>query len=232
MLSRARGKTRFTLVELLVVIAIISVLAGMLLPALSKAMESARSTQCTAQLRQVGFGVNAYLEDNREYFFPAYAYFGASAWTWYSDYYFAGGALYGSGNDGYLGIRWKPGDYWKNTILDCPTNPSGYAGLAIDYAYNGSLFINVPGNLWGNRKRIRIPSRTVVFADARGKGQGATPGGYYYFQKWSPEPWDERLNYELHRNRNAANHLFVDQHAAGADLARAMSEFVYTPDDE
>jgi len=53
----------FTLVELLVVIAIISVLAALLMPALSKAVFSARLVSCMSQHRQMCLGLNDYASD-------------------------------------------------------------------------------------------------------------------------------------------------------------------------
>ena len=62
--AKIRG---FTLIELLVVMVIIALLVGLLLPALGRAREEARKTQCRSNLRQIGLGVNMYCNDNRSY---------------------------------------------------------------------------------------------------------------------------------------------------------------------
>lgn len=63
-----RGRKGFTLIELLVVIAIIALLIGILLPALGKARDAARTIVCGAGSRQISQGTIGYLNDNKEYY--------------------------------------------------------------------------------------------------------------------------------------------------------------------
>jgi len=69
----------FTLIELLVVIAIVSVLAALLMPALSKAQDRSRTAVCASNLRQIGVATTGYVSDYNG-FLPTYS--GLMTWPY------------------------------------------------------------------------------------------------------------------------------------------------------
>ena len=77
----------FTLIELLVVVAIIAVLVAMLLPALSRARESARTVVCQSNLRECGLAIYYYANDYNEYAPPPYSHHGSTVWYIYLSKY-------------------------------------------------------------------------------------------------------------------------------------------------
>ena len=82
----AASERTFTLIELLVVIAIIAILAAMLLPALGSARETARTSSCQNQLKQISTGLVLYADEFDENLPVSYYVVPPGGDGWYGDW--------------------------------------------------------------------------------------------------------------------------------------------------
>ena len=127
-------KKVFTLIELLVVISIISILISILLPALAKAREAARGTQCLAKLKGMGVAHATYMMDHNGWYAagcewpnqPAYTPDAPGPSTSWDQGWGWPEAIYD-----YLkspgSYPWDRGDGHKETLFTCPTDPKDAA---------------------------------------------------------------------------------------------------------
>ena len=147
-------QSAFTLIELLVVIAIIAVLAGMAMPALGRARESGRRTACLNNLKQIGTGIELYLDAYNGFLPNCRSYPGKPA----------------EGEENFKGLpeTLKPfaGD---NKIFNCPSDkPSSdcngktlFEGWGSSYQWMSSLDINgkkaTEENLRSKQFKLKLP---------------------------------------------------------------------------
>jgi prepilin-type N-terminal cleavage/methylation domain-containing protein/prepilin-type processing-associated H-X9-DG protein len=192
-------KSGFTLIELLVVIAIIAILAGIALPVFNKVQERSRATNCASNLRQLGLGIQGYLNDNEDQMFanPDAGAGGGNVTPWPR-------AL----NPRYV-ASWKvfrsPFDKVTNTRPDTETDA---AGVPVSYGINANV-------LGKNSSDFVAPSQLVVAAAAPTPG---VPDLIFTGTSAAPTPLTLPTNPNqkggTHSGRAQINALYADSHVS------------------
>ncbi|MEA3347150.1 MAG: prepilin-type N-terminal cleavage/methylation domain-containing protein [Candidatus Auribacterota bacterium] len=194
----------FTLIELLVVVAIISILAGLLLPALRTARARAHQAACVNNLRQLGLAFAMYAGENESYIPPE------------ND---AGNIGWDQKMYPYIQEEWVA---VKSDLVMCPrylSDHQDYVGIMLTYGMSGNW--SVSGALGFHKINYhKRPGTTILLAPV--KRTAFT--GWAEWGACSPASvfpyWD---NADTERHDDKANYLFLDGHVQVLTLQQTIA---------
>lgn len=206
-------KKHFTLIELLVVIAIIAVLAGMLLPSLSKAKEQGKLSVCLNNLKTMGLGNTMYANDNQDYIVPG---------------------KWGGSEVTFCRVLANYGCDWKESYVDrhrtqgtfaCPSEPRRFGWGDLEYSHSHYV---ANGYLcgWNNQassypdagvrrkmNHVSAPSIALLISDSGDSGNAATLWrSMLGYRHKGGRPSEQTSPYYKNTMSGATNVVYIDGH--------------------